>query len=515
MVSAKAWKLGQAGEPPFPSSFEIVQKAVLQVTDIKSNHNKYYAIELHKADPKGDPDAAGAKTGGKAKASSIPACRVFTHYGRTDDLDTNPDSGQKECRYFGDLAEAQAVYQTIYRQKTGPGKGYKEVCLASSRIGSLKARGTSAGEVDAKTLEKLAQAKAEAAAKEGKPPPPPPKRLDLHPGVQDLVRYIYAEATNALTSTVSARITANGIETPLGILTIGQIEKGEAILAEAYKVFQDKSARGRQQKLEDLSGQFYTVIPHRIGRSRLAVLGAVLDNLEAFASKQETLQLMKDMLRVNGEDGAGSVLYDAQVDMQYKSLKCEVGFVEPGTDLYRQIEGHAKAGQRKWWGGCGIKVRNVYKVRRPGEWEDFEAASAAVGDHRLLFHGSGIQNWVGLLSRGILLPKLAVSLGARRTDAGWLGHGIYFGDVSSTSAAYTSPGRNGRNTRFMAVARVALGKVKDYTKITYGLTAPPEGYHSCHGVRAAGGVRSDFYDDEYVIYNPKQQRMEYLVEFTM
>jgi poly [ADP-ribose] polymerase len=153
-----------------------------------------------------------------------------------------------------------------------------------------------------------------------------------------------------------------------------------------------------------------------------------------------------------------------------------------------------------------VKVQNVYTVRRPGEFEGF---ASNIDNQRLLFHGSRVQNWVGLLSRGILLPKLAVSLGARRTDAGWLGHGIYFGDSATTSAAYTSPGR--KKTSFMAVARVALGRVKDFTKITYGLTAPPEGYDSCHGVP---GGQSQFYDHEFVIYQPGQQRMEYLVEFS-
>jgi poly [ADP-ribose] polymerase len=64
----------------------------------------------------------------------------------------------------------------------------------------------------------------------------------------------------------------------------------------------------------------------------------------------------------------------------------------------------------------------------------------------------------------------------------------------------------------MAVARVALGKMKDYTKITYGLNAPPEGYHSTHGVRNQPGKPSEFEDDEYVVYTTQQQRQEYLVE---
>ena len=56
--------------------------------------------------------------------------------------------------------------------------------------------------------------------------------------------------------------------------------------------------------------------------------------------------------------------------------------------------------------------------------------------------------------------------------------------------------------------------MKDYTKITYGLTAPPQGFESCHGVRCTNKVDSEFDDDEYVIYNAQQQRQEYLVEFS-
>src|SRR5690606_19131900 len=118
------------------------------------------------------------------------------------------------------------------------------------------------------------------------------KPSTLPPGVQALINYIYDEATNALTTTVNAKITANGIETPLGILTIGQIEKGEQILDELYQIF-NASAKGakRDNDLARLSGDFYTTIPHRIGRTRAAIASAVIDSLEEFQAKQETLQL--------------------------------------------------------------------------------------------------------------------------------------------------------------------------------------------------------------------------------
>lgn len=95
-------------------------------------------------------------------------------------------------------------------------------------------------------------------------------------------------------------------------------------------------------------------------------------------------------------------------------------------------------------------------------------------------------------------------MGGKRRDAGLLGNGIYFGDVSATAIQYTSSGARG--TRLMLVNRVALGNVKDYTKVMFGLTEPPAGYHSVHGVADSATVKSDFKDDEYVIFNPNQQQ---------
>ncbi len=471
MPKVKAWKEGAPGEPGFPSDFKVLQTAVLQVTDIKNNNNKYYALELHQA-------------GGRF--------RVYTHYGRTDDLETNPSAGTRESRFFASLGDAQATYQQIYRQKTSPKKGYKEVNLASSRIGSSKARGQSSGHVDKDTMQRL----------EGETGAPAPviKESKLPEPVQDFVRYIYEEATNALTTTVAAKITANGIETPLGVLTLGQIERGQAILDEAYDVFQSK---GKHGKLVDLSGDFYSAIPHRIGRTRKAVADAVIDTLTEFQTKQETLQLMRDMLKVNGE--GQQVLFDDEVDQKYDALGCLIDWVDPKSSTFDELREYVEKSQVK---SNRIKVKRVYKVRRDEEHDRFEES---LGNDQMLFHGSRAKNWVGILSRGILLPKIVVTLGVNRTDAGWLGHGIYFGNAACTSLYYTAPGK--RKTRMMTIAKVALGKVKQFTKITYGLDGPPPGYDSCHGVRNTAKTPSQFEDDELVIYRQGQQRLEYLVEF--
>lgn len=64
--NVKAFKENEVAD--FPVDFEVVKNSLLQVTDIKGNHNKFYSLELHLA-----------KDG---------RTRLFTHYGRTDDLNS-------------------------------------------------------------------------------------------------------------------------------------------------------------------------------------------------------------------------------------------------------------------------------------------------------------------------------------------------------------------------------------------------------------------------------------------
>jgi len=462
----KIYREGTAGEPKFPGDYDITRQAVLQVTDIKTNRNKYYALELHTASDK---------------------FRLFTHYGRTDDLETGK-KGVRETRYFSNLADAEKEYGRIYKQKTGKSKGYKELSLASSKIGSDKARGSSSGDVDEGTLERIAS---EEKAK--------PAKSKLCSDIQSFTRYIYEEATNALTSTISAKITAQGIETPLGVLTLGQIDKGQSILDDIYKYVEKKPTPSVVEALTDLSGDFYTLIPHRIGRSRAAATQAIIRDLASFSQKQETLQLMRDMLSVNGE--GSNVLFKDEVDEKYQALGCDVRWIDPKGPEFNDLQGFVQNSQVK---RKGIKVVRAYGLMRQAEHTVF---TGDLSNQQMLFHGSRPSNWMGILSHGILLPKVVLSMGGKRTDAGWLGHGIYFGDAICTTVYYTQPGK--RKTRLAAVARVALGKTKKYRKITYGLAGPPSGYDSCHGVRG-----SQFADDEFVVYKQEQQRLDYLIEYT-
>jgi hypothetical protein len=80
---ARVYAVGKPGEPKFPADYEIVKHNVLQWSDITKNHNKFYCLELHRGEENGKE-----------------FYRLFTHYGRTDDLITKGDKVRRGAREY-------------------------------------------------------------------------------------------------------------------------------------------------------------------------------------------------------------------------------------------------------------------------------------------------------------------------------------------------------------------------------------------------------------------------------
>lgn len=86
-----------------------------------------------------------------------------------------------------------------------------------------------------------------------------------------------------------------------------------------------------------LTNEFYTLIPHVVGRSREGLASKVISSMQAFEEKQELLQLMRDMLRVTNE---GKALQASEIDMKYLALQARIFEVPNYTDEYKNVEKH-------------------------------------------------------------------------------------------------------------------------------------------------------------------------------
>jgi ankyrin repeat protein len=326
-----------------------------------------------------------------------------------------------------------------------------------------------------------------------------PTSSQIDPNVQEFVEYIYSEAKSEFITNFDVKFTPKGIETPLGVLSSFQIDKGERVLKEINNILKASEEEVcSNSKLETLSSQFYTTIPHNIGKTKEESLKHVIRTLPHLQAKQDQLQLMRDILSANSSGALKS-----ELDVKYKALKCDIQYLKQGSSEYHEVEKLVSHNQENE----DIEIVSIYKIKRANEHERF---TRSIANPTVLFHGTHITNVVGVLSRGILPPKTVVGVGGKRTDFGWLGSGIYFAPNPRSSVKFTTAGSRG--TRVLLVATVALGTTKEYDRITPNLERPPMGFHSAHGKPGHG---SEFNEDEYVVYKPEQQKLEYLVEFRL
>lgn len=118
-----------------------------------------------------------------------------------------------------------------------------------------------------------------------------------------------------------------------------------------------------------------------------------------------------------------------------------------------------------------VEISEAYEICRNGEKEKFKHE---IGNKKLLWHGSRITNFVGILSQGLrIAPPEAPS-------SGYLfGKGVYFADMASKSLGYCCPTKN---TALILLCEVALGNMNELKQTDYNAANLPHGKHSTKGL---------------------------------
>ncbi|XP_035248728.1 protein mono-ADP-ribosyltransferase PARP4 isoform X2 [Anguilla anguilla] len=281
----------------------------------------------------------------------------------------------------------------------------------------------------------------------------------------------------------------NILKIPLTSISLNDVSRAEGLLLQIHKALKEGSD---QKQLAELMAEFYTLLPHK---------EEFAPTMREISLKLDLCQLIRDMLKVSE-----ATLWNPTASClgKYRALRCSIEPVPPESPDFLSVS-------KLLW-DRPVQIQQVFRVGRTVELQAFRDD---LGNVQSLLHSSAPSNFVGILSRGLLLPRVGVEHhGIDRTDLGNLGGGIYFSDSLSTSLKYSKPGATD-GSRLLLVCRVALGQCKDLCKKDPSLSSAPEGYNSVHGVRRAPAVISDFEDDEYVVYQTDQVQMEYVVQFTL
>jgi hypothetical protein len=482
----------------------------------KGTSNKFYHAELQVA-----------KSGDHAQ--------IYTMYGPTGHVQKRE---WRWCYNDGTLltrAEAEKEFASIIKKKTRPKASgqYVEVKVAQRALGSDDAKKITAP-VKLNNADHL-------------------KKQDKSSNLTEAQRTIVQKFFGA-----SNQFVAQTLKCPLGQLTNEQIDNGRECLDEAKKVVNISAAAHKvtkkdEEKLLELTNQFYALIPHNFGAgARGQMTELLLNDLNKIMGKEDDLDTLLDAKTVNAVLKA-----DSGEEDKYKSLNCDFEEVPSGSDLFKFVVGYYdKTKVRQHRVAHGTKVVRVYKMRRKDAKEaaflkNAEKIAKKCGDYTfaretnklsggnsklwvpdkrpdldkdqiklytasnvwLCWHGTRSANLLGITRRGLLIrPSGAVHTGSMYGD------GKYFAWQSSKSLNYCDggswTGNTSHGTKYMFLLDVIMGKQHKVTRSQFFRSAP-RGTHSVYA-EASGGGYGGLYNDEMVTYdaddNDNQSQMAFLLE---
>ncbi|XP_050138409.1 poly [ADP-ribose] polymerase 2-like isoform X5 [Malus sylvestris] len=318
-------------------------------------------------------------------------------------------------------------------------------------------------------------------------------------------------------------IVYNADKLPLGKLSKSTILKGYNIL----RRISDVIGSSNRELIEQLSGEFYTVIPHdiRFKKMRKFVIDTPqklkhkLEMVEALGEIEVTTKLLKDDTGMQGDP-----LYSC-----YRSLHCELTPVGADSHEFDMIKKYMRNTHAKRHSTYTVDIVQIFRTSKEGEVERFRKFSGTK-NRMLLWHGSRLTNWVGILSQGLCIaPPEAPETGHM------FGKGVYFADMFSKSAKYCHAS-NGCTSGVLLLCEVALGDMAELLTANYDADKLPVGKLSTKGV---GGTEPDFSEaqllddgvvvplgkqkentshegslrhNEYIVYNVEQIRKRFVVQ---
>ncbi|XP_052161985.1 LOW QUALITY PROTEIN: poly [ADP-ribose] polymerase 2-B-like [Oryza glaberrima] len=316
----------------------------------------------------------------------------------------------------------------------------------------------------------------------------------------------------------------NADKLPLGKLSKSTILKGYDVLKRISNVI--SGADTDRTQLEQLTGEFYSVIPHDFGFKKMSEF--IIDTPQKLKAKLEMVEALSEIeiaIKLLEDDSSDQ---DDPLYARYKQFCCDFTPLEVDSEEYSMIKTYLTNTHGKTHTGYTVDIVQIFKVSRLGEMERFQKFASA-GNRMLLWHGSRLTNWAGILSQGLRIapPEAPIS--------GFMfGKGVYFADMFSKSANYCCASEACKSG-VLLLCEVALGEMNELLYGDFGADNLPNGKLSTKGVgqtepniaeskitddgmviplgkpEKVPSRRGSLMYNEYIVYNVDQIRMRYIL----
>jgi poly [ADP-ribose] polymerase len=192
---------------------------------------------------------------------------------------------------------------------------------------------------------------------------------------------------------------------------------------------------------------------------------------------KETAAMLKDQLKDKSDVN--------KLDKQFQGLGMnEMSPLDHKSREFVEIDEYLNNSKGKTH-NVSYKVQEIFRIERQGEFERFDKSkySKIASNRRLLWHGSRVTNYGGILGQGLrIAPPEAPATGYM------FGKGIYLADMSSKSANYCASYNSG-GTALLLLCEAELGNpMHELTDASYtaGEDAIKKGMYSTFGMGQTG-----------------------------
>ncbi|KAF1943928.1 PARP-domain-containing protein [Clathrospora elynae] len=306
-----------------------------------------------------------------------------------------------------------------------------------------------------------------------------PAECTLDRPTQDLMSLIFNQQYFDATMT-ALNYDANKL--PLGKLSKGTIARGFQALKD-LSILLDNTDPDSREQVEELSNLYFSVIPHAFGRDRppviqdMVLLKKEIELLESLSDMKEAAAMLKDQIK----DNSGV----HRLDKQFQGLDMnEMTPLNHTSQEFTEIDAYLNDSKGNTH-AVNYVVQDIFRIERKGEFERYDKSKYAkiASNRRLLWHGSRVTNYGGILGQGLrIAPPEAPATGYM------FGKGIYLADMSSKSANYCASYNSG-GTALLLLCEAELGNpMHELTNASYtaGEDAKANGCCSTFGMGRTG-----------------------------
>ncbi len=255
-------------------------------------------------------------------------------------------------------------------------------------------------------------------------------------------------------NTIAKQFDLDSTRAPLGVIKHSQIKHAYKIIEKLQNILAGAGSEEiDQEKILALSSDFYSIIPTSSKMSKLPIL----DNSSIIDDKINLLEVLENM-----KDLSSLRSTNIKENIKYQSLRCSITSATVGE--YNKVCTYFNNTNNS-----KLSIVNCFKIDRENE-------ELSLHNHKLLWHGSRIENFVSILSNGLQLHPSNV-----KRQGSMFGNGLYFANCSRKSAGYIGTSKY----CLMLLCEVALGnelKLFNAKHISNLQNEAGGEYHSVHGV---------------------------------